>query len=278
MERPSTASAVSIGSAVPKPAFSFAETLANLHKSKEAAPSKSEDLQAPETPEQRRKRLRKEDRRKLRVSFKPDDSLVEIRVFEHHPDEEMGHDGNMVRDVNDIKGEGQMLKMHRERDVADDEDEDPAEEIFGAWISPTCKLQQSTIEARTNFLLVTDFYGLKERDNQYISRGGTKVPESEEKAVQEQREMTTLMVIYTSPLDIPPSPREPADQDSEAFEPPENFGPPNDDTKVKSGRTLNSELLLTTGRLARPSTMLRKTVKINRKWPCRHRRQIYRIF
>lgn len=110
-------------------------------------PSKLEDDRAPETVEERTKRLRKEDRRKLRVSFKPDESLVEVRIFEHHPDEESGHDNNMVRDANDIKGEGQMLKMHRERDVMD-EDEDvgdveaietAVEEQIKAWISPSCE-------------------------------------------------------------------------------------------------------------------------------------------
>lgn len=136
----------SVGGATagPKP-FSFADTLKNLNKTKESAPVESEEDRAPETPEERRKRLRKEVRRKLRVSFKPDDSLVQVRVFEHHPDEEIGHDDSMVRDANDIKGEGQMLKMHRERDVPD-EDEDSgdmpvpaADELLRPWTLPRRK-------------------------------------------------------------------------------------------------------------------------------------------
>ena len=128
----------------PKP-FSFADTLANLNKTKESGLVESEEDRAPETLEERKKRLRKEDRRKLRVSFKPDDSLVQVRVFEHHPDEEIGHDDSMVRDANDIKGEGQMLKMHHEKDVMD-EDEDAgaivvpaAEEVLRAWTLPRRK-------------------------------------------------------------------------------------------------------------------------------------------
>lgn len=74
------------------------------------------------------------------MSFKPDDSLVQIRVFEHDPDEEMGHDDSMVRDANDIKGEGQMLKMHRERDVMDeDDDAEAVEETLRPWTAPTSK-------------------------------------------------------------------------------------------------------------------------------------------
>ena len=143
---PSCRSITGSAAAGPKP-FSFADTLKNLNKTKESAPAKSEEHRAPETPEERRKRLRKEDRRKLRVSFKPDDSLVQIRIFEHHPDEEIGHDDSMVRDANDIKGEGQMLKMHRERDVFD-EDEDggdmpvpipAAEELLRTWTMPRRK-------------------------------------------------------------------------------------------------------------------------------------------
>lgn len=123
----------------PKPAFSFAETFANLSKTKESAPSKSEEDRAPETSEERSKRLRKEARRKLRVSFKPDDSLVQVRIFEHDPSEEMGHDDSMVKDANDIKGEGQMLKMHRERDVMDeDEDGEAVEENIKPWTTPSC--------------------------------------------------------------------------------------------------------------------------------------------
>lgn len=114
--------------------------MANLNKDKELVPAKSEESRPPETPEERSKRVRKEDRRKLRVSFKPDDSLVKIRIFEHDPDEELGHDDSMVRDANDIKGEGQMLKMHRERDVMDeDEDAEAAEGELHPWTTPTCK-------------------------------------------------------------------------------------------------------------------------------------------
>ncbi|KAL8725558.1 MAG: hypothetical protein Q9166_007281 [cf. Caloplaca sp. 2 TL-2023] len=213
----------------PKPIFSFADTFANLHKAKESAPTKSEENRTPETAEERKKRLRKEDRRRLRVSFKPEDSLVQVRIFEHHPDEEIGHNDSMVRDANDIKGEGQMLKMHRERDVMD-EDEDggdggegvAVEENLRAWTSPS----------------FVDFSEIppEEHERNFSARGGKKQALSEEKAVQEQREMTTLMVIYTSKSDIPPSPREPVEQDPEDFNPEQSFGAPTDETKARESR------------------------------------------
>ena len=121
-----------------KPTFSFAETMANLNKPKEPTSVKAEDVRPPETDEERAKRLRKESRRSLRVSFKPDDSLVEVRTFIHDPDEELGHDDSMVRDVGDLRQEGQTLKMHRDLDVPDDEDDTGLpDEMLMPWALPS---------------------------------------------------------------------------------------------------------------------------------------------
>lgn len=110
--------------AVAKPAFSFSETMADLNKPKEPTPTKVVE-EPPETEEEKAKRLRKEERRKLRVSWKPDDSLTEVRLFTHDPDEEIGHDESMIRDVSDVGGEGRMLKLHRGlEDLDDEEDQD----------------------------------------------------------------------------------------------------------------------------------------------------------
>lgn len=116
--------------------------MANLNKQAEAAPVKSEETRKPETPEEKQKRLRKEQRRKLRVSFK-DDDLVQIREFVHDPEEELGHEDSQVRDVGDSKGEGQMLKMHRDLDLMDeDEDYEPPDEVLPDWVTPKGDLQR----------------------------------------------------------------------------------------------------------------------------------------
>lgn len=73
----------------------------------------------------------------------------------------------------------------------------------------------------------------EELNRNYASRGGKLNAESEEKAVQEQRELNTLMVVYTSFSDIPPSPREPLEQDADDFSPEQSFGPPLDETQVE---------------------------------------------
>lgn len=148
----------------------------------------------------------------------------------------MGHDDSMVRDANDIKGEGQMLKMHRERDMMDeDEDGEAIEEILRAWTAPTCKFgYRNHTYTSSLFVLVVDLSVVPsgELNRNYASRAGRLQPDGDEKAKQEQRELNTLMVIYTSQSDIPPSPREPLEQDSEDFEPERFFGPPSDETKV----------------------------------------------
>lgn len=123
-------------SAAPTAAFSFAATMASLAKQKEETPAKVEEKRKPETAEEKRKRLRKEQRRKLRVSFKSDDELVSVRTFVHDPEEELGHEKSQVRDVGDSKGEGQMLKMHKDLELDEEDDYEPPEEIPSPWVPP----------------------------------------------------------------------------------------------------------------------------------------------
>lgn len=133
----------------PKPSFSFAETMANLNKQIVPEPVKPEEYRAPETPEEKAKRLRKEERRKLRVVFKPGDAIADIRIFArdeeeeigYDREEEVGHEDSLVRDAKDRKMEGQTFKMHKERDFMDeDEDGTPEEQALGTWRMPACKL------------------------------------------------------------------------------------------------------------------------------------------
>ena len=61
--------------------------------------------------------------------------------------------------------------------------------------------------------LVVDFSDIDsaELDRNIITRGGKVEVKSEERAVQEQRELNTLMAFYASSADIPLTPREPAE-------------------------------------------------------------------
>ena len=72
----------------------------------------------------------------------------------------------------------------------------------------------------------------EERERNCNTRGGLVEVKSHERAIQEQRELSTLMVVYTSLADIPSSPREPSDpytgEQSQELE----FGPPSEKTKV----------------------------------------------
>ncbi|KAL1310707.1 hypothetical protein AAFC00_000965 [Neodothiora populina] len=182
------------GSSAPtKPAFSFAETMANLTKPKEReATPKEEDKRPPETVEQKAKRLRKEQRRKLRVTFRPDNQLVEVRIFHHDAEEEVGHDASMIRDVSDVGGEGRMFKQHKDMAEVED-DEEPGEEDLREY----------------HALSLIDFSNVDadERRRNYAPFGGGEAqPESLEKGIREQYEANTLMAY-----DSPPCPREPVD-------------------------------------------------------------------
>jgi Zinc finger C-x8-C-x5-C-x3-H type (and similar) len=179
--------------------FSFAQTMESLNKPQQPEPTqKKEESLPPETEEERVKRLRKEERRKLRVVFKPDHLLAEVRTFEHHPEEELGHDANMVRDVADLNSEGLMFKQHKDMMDIDDDDDEPLERDYFDYRKPT----------------LVDFSGL---DQQVIDQnyepygGGKKQVESPEQAVQEKHVANAMMVHYFTRADIPNCPREPAD-------------------------------------------------------------------
>ena len=202
--------------ATPKPsAFSFASTMAALTKPKqpEAAPAKSEKDIPNETPEQKAKRLRKESRRHLRVTFRPDASLVAIKYFSHDPEEEVGHEENFTRDAGDLGGEGHMFKQHKELD--EDEDEDDEEIEYRPWTEPS----------PVDFSVVDP----EERKRNYMPYGGGEaVPTCPEKEANVRRENDTLMVFYTNSSDIPPSPREPPEQTEDSAATVTMFGTPPD--------------------------------------------------
>ncbi len=108
---------------------------------------KPEASRQPETESEKRKRLRREKLGGMGikgVTFKPDESLVQIRLLSPALEEEfdrMEVDEPMVRDVDDVGGEGRMFKKHLDVDLMD-EDEDGGEgsEItIRPFRNPSCK-------------------------------------------------------------------------------------------------------------------------------------------
>ncbi|KAL2814178.1 hypothetical protein BJX63DRAFT_205725 [Aspergillus granulosus] len=209
-ERAAAAAAAKSGAPAEKkeaarPAFSLGDIMADLNKQKDPSPRESSENQTPETEEERKKRLRKEARRKLRVTWKPDESLTEVRLFTHDPDEELGP-GDRSRQMGDVKGEGSILKLHKNLDeLEEDDDGGIKEEQFAEYYVP------SEIDI--------DNVSPDDRARGYIKRAGTLTPTSAEAKAQEHREATTLMAIYTSPADIPPSAKEPPPPDTDEMVP-----------------------------------------------------------
>ncbi|CAI7616282.1 unnamed protein product [Penicillium discolor] len=182
----------------PKPAFSFGDIMADLNKPKQAPTPKPAEDQPPETEAERTKRLHKEERRKLRVTWKPDDALTEIRLFTHDPDEELGPGDGSLRSRGDVKGEGSVLKLHKDLDELEEED------LGGI---------RETVFQDGYTLSMVDFDFEESKDGSFIKRGGPQLPTSPEREAQEHRESTTLMVFYTSPADMPDTPKEPPTPD-----------------------------------------------------------------
>ncbi|KAI9755278.1 MAG: 54S ribosomal protein L22, mitochondrial [Chaenotheca gracillima] len=221
-----------------RPAFSLSETLASLNKPKEPE-SKAENTSKdpPETAEEKQKRLRKEQRRKLRVTFKPDTSLVDVRYFTHDQAEEIGREDNLVRDAGDAMEEGRMFKQHMDVDAMDEDEEILAsEEQYRPY--PTLD--------EVDFHLIPE----NERDRNCSTRGQGRTPvDSPESLAQDERETKSLMVVYTSLADIPFSPREPSKSDDSEFSPELSFGDPPDWIK-------NREEKITRSQSAQPSQQI----------------------
>ncbi|KAG6100240.1 hypothetical protein E4U31_004068 [Claviceps sp. LM219 group G6] len=156
-----------------------------------AVSKESKVIDSFETPVQRAKRLRKEARKKLRVSWKPEEELVQVKIFQKDDREDEGRDVNMIRDAADDRSEGMVLKQRADVDEEDDDDDIP----YQPWASPNA----------------VDFSHLPSdvRNKSYITRGGHITFSTEEQRLMAEREQRELMAIYTDIDDIPATPRSP---------------------------------------------------------------------
>lgn len=203
-----------VPSVAPAP-FSLGDIMAGLSKQEEPRAVKPAEDAPTETEEERQKRLRKEARRHLRVSWKPDSDLTEVRLFTHDPEEELGLD-DRSRDVGDVKGEGSALKLHRDLDLEEDDDAGLREVEMLDYFEPSGTYSGLTLICcviRASLLTATGIdnveIGPEDQARNFVKRGGTQQPTSPESKAQEHREANTLMEFYASPADVPPSPKEP---------------------------------------------------------------------
>ena len=198
-----------------KPQSSFLGFLSDFEKKTDSKPEQ-EEVVLDETPEQKAKRERKEARRKLRVSWKADSDLVETKLFQHDPDEEMGHDDSMMQDAGDTMKEGEMLKKHHGMDDLEDEEGDEPTLIE---YSPPSEIDFSDVQSLS-------------QDN-YTKTGGTQTPASGSSVAQEKLEANSVMVVYTFQSDRPSTPKEAPEEDEEEFEPCAALGEPNEMTRTR---------------------------------------------
>lgn len=170
----------------------------NAPKAQPKPPQKEpeEEPEKDETPEEREKRLRKQSRRQLRVSWKADDELEQVRFFHKEDEEEGGFDSRMTRDAGDDKLEGMVLKQRGMMMDEDEEEEEDDDIPYRPWLEPT-PMDFSSIPA--------DY-----RRKTYQTRGGDVVVETDEQKAIAEREQTVLMAFYPDVADIPPTPKSPS--------------------------------------------------------------------
>ncbi|KAH8671564.1 hypothetical protein BX600DRAFT_510231 [Xylariales sp. PMI_506] len=175
--------------------------LAEIAKPKSPPRKREEPTRAPETAEERERRLRKESRRGLRVVWKPDHELEEVRIFQHDAAEDEGRASNMIRDARDNRSEGQMLKMglldkeDEEEDEEMREDGKPIEKSLRQWNEPTT----------ANLSGIS----LEQREKSYTTRAGVRSFHTDEQAFMDEYEKRNLMAVYASSADIPETPKSP---------------------------------------------------------------------
>ncbi|ROW00755.1 hypothetical protein VMCG_06501 [Cytospora schulzeri] len=171
-------------------------------------PEKESKVKKDETPEEKARRLRKEKRRHLRVSWKDGDDLTEVRVFHKDIAEDEGRASNMIRDARDDRSEGMVLRQGLKGGAQIDDEDEEDELPYRPWFEPPG----------------IDFAFLPQdrRDTNFVTRGGLVDFETEQQKFIAERENKELMVIYTDPSDIPPTPKSPHTQ-------------PQEDTDMQSG-------------------------------------------
>ncbi|KAI0018774.1 hypothetical protein F4780DRAFT_504114 [Xylariomycetidae sp. FL0641] len=200
------------------------------------APKKAKEPEGPPlTAEQLARKLRKEKRRGLRVRFKPDAELSEIRYFQHDTAEDEGRASNMVRDAHDSRSEGQLLRRDKRTHEQEEEGDNantakPPVKDYGLTPRPWNGPQSSDLS-----LLPQEMSA-----KSYATRGGVHDVSSKQKTAMEQYESRELMAVYTDPSEIPASARSPPSRVSEAFASPHRSGlPPTEPTLQESYRRWN---------------------------------------
>ncbi|KAL4723677.1 hypothetical protein ACLX1H_009319 [Fusarium chlamydosporum] len=201
--KPSTTRNGAITTPTPSAASSALSGIASLLDSINAPkaespvqPKETNGSETSETPEEKAKRLRKEARRKLRVTWKPESELVQIKVFQKEDAEDEGREQNMIRDAADDRSEGMVLKQRADVDEDEEDDDVP----YQPWMGPV------GIDLSR---LPTDV-----RNKNFVNRGGHVTFSTDEQQRIADREQRELMAIYTDPADIPPTPKSPPPETS----------------------------------------------------------------
>jgi hypothetical protein len=211
-----------------KGSFSFANILDGLASKPTTTETKVKPTETKtlESEEAKLKRLRKESRKKLRVTWKPDHELVATKFFTHDPDEDTGHDASSVRDAGDILNEGKAFKERlKHQELDDDMDEEPETDQYTVQVFGN-ESSISLAEIDPEPIPESD------RDRNYLRFLGPKLPDSPASAIERERENTTLMAFYEKRSDIPPRPASPVNPYPGQAVQPINIGMPGESSRA----------------------------------------------
>jgi hypothetical protein len=177
--------------------------LADIARPPEPPKAPKAPVNPSETPEEKKRRERKESRRHLRVKFKEGPELEQVRLFKHEQAEDEGRQDDMLRDAHDDRSEGMMHKkrVSENMDASLDDDEGVPGEFEDRPYPGLINIDLANLDTTSKF------------GQGYTTRGGSRTFTTAEQETQQRREALELMVIYTDPSDIPPSPKEPGNTD-----------------------------------------------------------------
>ncbi|KAG5363711.1 hypothetical protein CJU89_2892 [Yarrowia sp. B02] len=175
------------------PPSAFNDVMANILRvpAKRASPAAAAPVEA------------KKQKTKKKVSWRPDEELVDVRYFESEKDENRNHHLSSYRDMDKEEGRG-LIGNNSEVDIDFDAVEDEQQE----WYEPV-KLSFGGVE--------------DEIEPNPPKRGGKGEIESSEAETMAQKNKTSLATVYEADDDIPDSPVEPSEASQNPMDLPDSL-------------------------------------------------------
>ena len=180
----------------------FGSLLEEIAKPKEKPKPREEPKGRPETEEEKARRLRKESRRGRRVTWAPEEQLVEYRYFQHDSAEDEGRAKNELQDAHDNRSEGQALKsaFKSQKEKEDGEESEDDDEV---------DVKETALRDWKKISVADPLLNEERAAKNFERRGGSQKTNTKQQKFISDYESRELMSIYTTISEIPISQRPP---------------------------------------------------------------------